>query len=198
MAFLRGWGRRDWAFVGLCLVALSVLVAGYAAAQLATPASGGGAIAIRTNAQGQTETGEVVTETRDGRVRKLIRWRSRNGQTVTTRLAGRTKTIKDGGETVTVEGGHVAILRRGDTVTRSQTVTRGQTVTKGETVGQTDTVHDTVTVRGPTRTETVQGPTRTETVGATVIAPPETVTRVVTETTVVTETVKHGHGPPPK
>ena len=180
---VRAWGGRDWAFVGLCLLAIGVLLAGFAAARFATPASDSSQIAIRTNALGQTETGQVVTETRDGRVRTLVRWRKRGGGTVTQRLAGGARTIKEGSGTVTVEGGRVAVVRRGETVIRVQTVTRG------ETVQQVNTVHDTVIVPGPTRTQTVT---------QIVTGPPETVTQVVTETTVVTETVKDkpGNGPP--
>lgn len=179
--WLRRWSRNGALPFGLVLaLALGIGVA-YATTGDEEPER----FAIRTNSLGQTETGEIVTVTTpSGEERTLVKWRTREGKTLTEPL-GDTVTIAGPGDTVTLPGGATTVLGSGETlaVTEHHTETVQQTQTQVQTQTQTETQVVTVTTPG-------------ETVVVTETSPPETitnvVTEVVTETVVVTETL-----PPP-
>jgi hypothetical protein len=121
------------------------------------------AIVLRTT-NGVTQTGVVDTVTVGGEVHRVIRWKTKEGDTVTQRVTGPTRLR-------TVEGDPIYVA--GPTRVRSIT-----------TPGATST-H---IVQGPTRTVTLPAETVTNTVHDTVT---ETVHDTVTETVhdTVTETV---------
>jgi hypothetical protein len=90
---------------------------------------------------GETQTGVVETVTLDGEIRRVIRWRTKEG-TVTQRAAGptryRTVAITSPGQTrtTTLPGQTATVTLPGETVTQTNT----ETVTETNTVTVTETV----------------------------------------------------------
>jgi hypothetical protein len=154
----------------LGLLGLGGAAAVWAYNQGETVAYTGGQV-VRTTAEGEVQTGEVETVTVDGEVRRVIRWRTREGTTVAETVTGATQYR-------TVQGEDVLIA--GPTSTRTQAMTTpGQTVTlPGETV---TLPAETVTVPGPVTTVTEPAVTETVTL------PAETVTVTVAKPGAVTE-----------
>ncbi len=131
-----------------------------------------GAQQIKREVNGQTQTGYIETVTVDGKVKRLIHWRTRAGDTVVETVTGPTHYQTLAGDLVTIPGPTQTVVHTQTTTTPGQTVTTpGQTITTpGETVTNTvtETVNNTVTeVQTVTETQTQ---TVTETV--TVSAPP--------------------------
>jgi len=107
---------------------------------------------VQRTVNGETQTGVVESVTEDGKVKRVIRWRTREGAIVTE----------------TVEG---PIRYR--TLAGAEIFVPGPTTT----VHHTNTVHDTHTVHDPGETVTLPGETVTlpgETVTETVTIPTET------------------------
>lgn len=152
-----------------------------------------GAKVVRTR-NGVVETGVVSTVTTNGLVKRVIRWRTREGNTVTQTVRGPLRLHTVSGDpiylpgptstvvvqhthTTTLPGGTLVVTGPGVTTTLpaqtttlpGETVTLpGETVTQAETVTATETVRDTVT-EVVTVTETL--PAETVTVVETVTAP---------------------------
>lgn len=148
-----------WSIERIALAAAALVwavVLGVLAARLVTggDAQARGPTVLRTN-DGVTETGSVETVTIDGAVRRVIHWRTRDGNV--------TQTVEGPLQLRTIQGSRVEVP--GPTATIVHTVTMPSfTVTlPGETV--TETVQDTVTEVN-TVTETV-----TEAVTVTAPAP---------------------------
>ena len=98
---------------------------------------------LRTQ-NGSVQTGEVATVTEDGKVRRVIRWRTKEGKVITDTVTGPTSYRTAAGERVFVAGPT-------STVNQTRTVT-----TPGPTVTETVAVHDTVTeVQTVTEIQTV-------------------------------------------
>lgn len=160
---MRSWDIEKAAAVAAVLVWLAV--GGYLLARWVSPdAKAGGAMVVRTT-NGVTQTGVVETGTVDGRVQRVIRWKTKDGTV--------TQTVTGPMQLRTVQGDPIFLA--GSTSTMVHSVT---------TPGATHTVHgpgSTVTLPGQTVTETT-----TQTVHDTVT---ETVQDTVTEVVTVTETV---------
>jgi hypothetical protein len=92
---------------------------------------------VQRTVNGETQTGVVESVMEDGEVKRVIRWRNREGEIETVEGPTRYRTVA--GE---------AIFVRGPT----------------STVHQTNTVHNTLTVHDPGETVTLPGQTVTETV----------------------------------
>jgi hypothetical protein len=129
-----------------------------------------GAKVVRTR-NGVVETGVVSTVTTNGLVKRVIRWRTREGNTVTQTVRGPLRLHTVSGDpiylpgptstvvvqhthTTTLPGGTLVVTGPGVTTTLpaqtttlpGETVTLpGETVTQAETVTATETVRDTVT-----------------------------------------------------
>ena len=100
-------------------------------------------VLLRTQ-NGSVQTGEVATVTEDGKVRRVIRWRTKEGKVITNTVTGPTSYRTASGQRVFVPGPT-------STVNQTRTVT-----TPGTTVTETVTVHDTVTeVQAVTEVQTV-------------------------------------------
>ena len=130
------------------------------------PDEGPGDLVTRVR-NGVTETGEVETANVGGVVRHVIRWRTKEGESLTETVRGPVRLQR-------VEGG--TVLVPGPTAVRTTTLP-GETKTTtlpGQTLVGTVTQTDTVT-------ETVRD-TVTDVVTVTERLPAETVTVVVTET----------------
>ena len=105
--------------------------------------------AVQQTVNGETQTGVVETVTKDGEVKRVIRWRTKKGEIVIETVEGPTRYQTLAGAAIFVPG-------------------------PTSTVHQTNTVHDpgetvtlpgeTVTLPGETVTETVTLPTETVTV----------------------------------
>ena len=127
---------------------------------------------IRTE-DGYVQTGEVSTITVDGKVKRVIHWRTRQGKLITETVTGPTSYRTAAGARVFVPGPTATVVNTmtlpGQIINHMTTVTGpGATVTLPP---DTVTVHDTVTdVRTVTDIQTV---TETQT---------QTVTETVTET----------------
>jgi hypothetical protein len=148
------WSIERIVLTGAALVWAVVL--GVLAARLVTSgdAEARGPTVLRTH-DGVTETGVVETVTIDGKVRRVIHWRTREGAV--------TQTVEGPMELRTIQGSPVRVAGPVSTVMHTVT-TPGSTVTlPGETVQNTVTEVNTVT-------ETVQN-TVTETVTVTAPAP---------------------------
>jgi hypothetical protein len=143
-----------------------------------TPGDTDSGTLVKRVRNGVTETGYVETETVNGLVSRVIRWRTKEGETLTETVRGPLRLQRVEGGTLLVAGParvRTTMLPGGTRTTRLP----GQTTTlPGETVVRTDTVTDTVR---EVVTETVRD-TVTEVVTVTEIQPAETVTVVVTET----------------
>jgi archaellum component FlaF (FlaF/FlaG flagellin family) len=105
---------------------------------------------VQRTVNGETQTGVVESVTEDGEVRRVIRWRTKEGETVTETVEGPTRYRTLGGEEILVPG-PTTTVHQTNTVRDTHTVhDPGETVTlPGETVtlpGETVTV--TVTVTG--------------------------------------------------
>jgi len=113
---------------------------------------------VERTVNGETQTGVVESVTEDGKVKRVIRWRTREGEIVTETVEGPTRYRTLAGAEIFVPG-------------------------PTSTVHQTNTVHDTHTVHDPGETVTLPGETVMlpgETVTETVTLPIETVTVTVT------------------
>ena len=130
--------------------------------RLSPDANAGNATVLRTT-NGVAETGVVETKTVGGEVRRVIRWRTKDG-TLTETVTGPMELRTAQGDPIFLAGPTSTEMHSVTTPGATQTVrAAGSTVTlPGQTVTTTETVHD-------TETETVQD--------------------TVTETVVVTETV---------
>jgi hypothetical protein len=133
------------AIVGLC-GALGLLVAVFF-----VPDEGGSAL-VRRVQNGVTETGRVETVTTPGGVKRVIRWRTRQGKVVTETLRGPLRMTTLNGETLYLAGPsqtivHTTTLSGGTVVVTVSGVTSIATVpvTVVETLPVTETVRDTVT-----------------------------------------------------
>jgi len=129
---------------------------------------------IRTE-DGYVQTGEVSTITVDGKVKRVIHWRTRQGKLITETVTGPTSYRTAAGARVFVPGPTATVVNTMTLPGHTNTVNQVVTVTgPGATVTlppDTVTVHDTVTdVRTVTDIQTV---TETQT---------QTVTETVTET----------------
>ena len=114
--------------------------------------------AVQRTVNGETQTGVVESVTEDGQVKRVIRWRTKEGEILTETVEGPSHYRTLAGEEIFVPG-------------------------PTSTVHQTNTVHDTHTVHDPGETVTLPGETVTlpgETVTETVTLPAETVTVTVT------------------
>ena len=104
----------------------------------AEDAAVGGTTVLRSQ-NGETQTGVVETVTLDGEIRRVIRWRTKEG-TVTERTVGpvRYRTVASPGQTrtTTLPGQTITLSSPGETVTQTsiETVTETNTVTVIETV----------------------------------------------------------------
>ena len=129
-----------------------------------------GAKVVRTR-NGVVETGVVSTVTTNGLVKRVIRWRTREGNTVTQTVRGPLRLHTVSGDPIYLPGptSTVVVQHTHTTTLPGETVTLpGETVTQVETVTATETVRDTVT-EVVTVTETL--PAETVTVVETVTAP---------------------------
>jgi hypothetical protein len=122
------------AMVWLALLGLTVgktVGSGDAAAQDATAP---GTTVLRSQ-NGETQTGVVETVTLEGQVKRVIRWRTKEG-TVTRRAAGPTRyrtvvtTSPGQTRTTTLPGETVTVTLPGETVTQTNTETVTETVTE--------------------------------------------------------------------
>ena len=109
------------------------------------------ALLLRTQ-NGSVQTGEIATVTEDGRVRRVIRWRTKEGKVITDTVTGPTSYRTAAGKRVFVAGPTSTVNQ-----TRTSTVNQTRTVTTpGPTVTETVTVHDTMTeVQTVTEIQTV-------------------------------------------
>jgi len=103
---------------------------------------------LRTQ-NGSVQTGEVATVTEDGKVRRVIRWRTKEGKVITDTVTGPTSYRTAAGERVFVAG-PTSTVNQTRTVTTpgpsvTETVTVHGTVTEVQTVTEIQTVTETVT-----------------------------------------------------
>ena len=114
---------------------------------------------LRTQ-NGSVQTGEVSTVTVDGKVKRVIRWRTKEGEVISETVTGPTSYRTAAGEQVFVAGPTSTVNHMSTLPGQTQTVNQTRTVTTpGATVtlpAETMTVHDTVTeVQTVTAVQTV-------------------------------------------
>jgi hypothetical protein len=157
---LEGMNKAKVILVGLAFFALGSLGLATAVTTNDLPeASTASGSTVQRTVKGETQTGVVESVTEDGEVRRVIRWRTKEGELVTETVEGPT---------------------RYRTLTGEKIFVRGPT----RTVHDTHTIHDpgetvtlpgeTVTLPGETVTETVTLPAETATVTVTVTGDPGT------------------------
>jgi len=141
--------------MGLALFALGSLGVATAVTTNDLPDASAPGSTVQRTLNGETQSGVVETVTEDGEVKRVIRWRTKDGEIVTDTVAG---------------------------PTRYRTVAGEEIFLQGPTVHDTHTVHETHTVHDPGETVTLPGETVTlpgETVTETVTLPADTVTVTV-------------------
>lgn len=122
------------AMVWLALLGLIVGKTVGSGAAAAEDAAVGGTTVLRSE-NGETQTGVVETVTLDGEIRRVTRWRTKEG-TVTEKTAGPTRyrtvvtTSPGQTRTTTLPGQTVTVTLPGETVTETSTVTIIETVTE--------------------------------------------------------------------
>lgn len=100
-----------------------------------------GSTAQRT-VNGETQTGVVESVTEDGKVKRVIRWRTKEGEIVTETVEGPTRYRTLAGEEIFVPGPTTTVHHTNTVHDPGETVTLpGETVTlPGETVTETVTI----------------------------------------------------------